>query len=154
MKKISGWLAIVCAAGITAQAQNPAEPTTLLSVAPTGTVSDVAESPPPSEWIGYVRVLRGEQGEARAVRLVADDKLFAVELDEKGTAMAATPKTRKLLVKGELVTRDNRPWLVVSDFQDAPDKPADVAVPAPPPVATNTPPAAANTNEAVVAPAP
>lgn len=77
------------------------------------------------EWVGFVRVLKDEKGEIRAVRLVAGDKLIAVDLNEKGRELAKLPKSRKVLVKGNLEDRDGRVWLVVTDIADA----SEAAVP-------------------------
>ena len=97
----------------------------------------------PEEWTGYVRVLTGSQGDVRAARLVTGDKLIAVDLNEKGRDLAKTPKTCRVLVKGFLEQRQGRSWLVVSDFQNAPDAP-----PPAPAASTNAPPAAATAPDA------
>ncbi|MFO7534284.1 MAG: hypothetical protein R6X19_01130 [Kiritimatiellia bacterium] len=98
--------------------------------AATGTVtaaSEVRPLGPEWPWTGYVRVMMNASGEVQAIRLVAGDKLLAVETDAKGRELAKAPKTRKVRVKGLLEERDGRSWLRVADFQDAPDNEAPAA---------------------------
>lgn len=126
------------------------------AAAPTGTVSTAIDVPPPPEWpwTGYVRTMRDAAGEVQAIRLVAGDKLLAVETDSKGHALAlATPKNRKVRVKGSLQERDGRSWLTVTDFQEAPEIEAPGQAPNPPavpvaPAAGTNDTAAAGTNAA------
>jgi hypothetical protein len=128
MKTFYGILVLVGVAGLTSWAQLPAAaPSTNAPPAVAGTnapadtqmTADVSAFVP--EWVGFVRVLKGDKGEVRAVRLVAGDKLIAVELNEKGAELAKVPRTRKVLVKGSMEDRDGRACLVVTDFKDAPE---------------------------------
>ena len=145
-----------------ANATNPSPPAAAeaAAVASTGTAA-VVSAPLEREWVGTVRVLRGEAGDVRAVRLITGDKLMAVELNETGVAMAGSPRDRRLAIRGELEVRDGRSWLVASEFRDAPAAPAPAAAEAPPPVPmpepaapTSPPPAEATapTNEVKSAP--
>lgn len=106
----------------------------------------------PEGWTGFVRVLKDDKGEPRAIRLVAGERLLAVELNEKAREMARSPKTQKLLVSGSLNERDGRDWLVVTDFKNAPDV-ALAAPPPPAPAASTQTVAAASAPEGANAPA-
>jgi hypothetical protein len=175
MKHFWVGMAVACAAWASVEAQAPAEAATNAAAVavstnvPAGgtnqamTLGTAMIPEAAQEWVGYVRVLRGGQGEVRAVRLVSDDKLVAVDMNAKAQELAAVPKTRKMLVKGTLDVRDGRAWLVVSEFKDAPDLPAAALEPIPPPAAatntppvavTNTAPAAVSTNAPAVTNAP
>ncbi len=105
----------------------------------------------PEGWTGFVRVLKDDKGEPRAIRLVAGERLLAVELNEKAREMARSPKTQKLLVSGSLNERDGRDWLVVTDFKNAPD--VAPAAPPPAPAASTQTVAAASAPEGTNAPA-
>jgi hypothetical protein len=108
----------------------------------------------PESWTGFVRTLKDPKGDLRAVKLVADDRLLAVDLTPKGRELGQMPKTLKLQVSGSLEERDGRPWLIVTDFKEAPavaPEPAPTPVPEAAAPSTNAPAAApASTN----APAP
>ncbi len=105
---------------------------------------EIPEAAP--EWIGYVRVLRDDQLAVRAIRLVVGDKLMAVDLNDKALELAKTPKTVKVLVKGALEMRDDRPWLVVSEFKEAPEVASVPPLPPVVPALTNAPEVPVNTN--------
>jgi len=103
--------------------------------------------------VGFVRVLRDAEGELRAAKLVAGDRLYAIELDEKGTKLAKIGKTVRVAVTGDVKTREGRGWITVEKFEPVPEAVAAPPPPSPPPPSappadTSAPPAEAEAEPA------
>jgi hypothetical protein len=125
---------------------------------PTSSAPPVAEAsapapaepapPPQPEWKGILRVLLHANGSPRAIRLIAADRLYAVETNELALSWAAKGDRREVQIRGQADIRDGRTWLVPSSISFPDEEPAAPAETAPAPLSstpTNVPPPQATT---------